>query len=192
MIAFIYKLFYRSDRLFCEEKVNRILCIPKISQFAYKMNDEIIIILFVWTIKLLDNKRGVTIFHNLLLSPWDFLLSVTFQNCVLYQSLEYNKWRGLNLSKKKWIFFCYFISMNFSSQRLIDLFVFFRDSWISTWSLKLAMPRAKYSTSRWRVITTGISQKSPLVRQETVRINYLLHANFDRERTEKRERTNFV
>lgn len=50
-----------------------------------------------------------------------------------------------------------------------------RDSWISTWSPRLAMPRAKYSTSRWRVTTTGISQKSPLVRPEIVRIDLSLH-----------------
>lgn len=33
------------------------------------------------------------------------------------------------------------------------------------------MPRAKYSTSRWRVTTTGISQKSPPVIPEIVRID---------------------
>lgn len=49
-----------------------------------------------------------------------------------------------------------------------------RDSWISTWSPRLAMPRAKYSTSRWRVTTIGISQKSPLVKLETVRIDLSL------------------
>lgn len=53
----------------------------------------------------------------------------------------------------------------------INIPYFCRVSWISTWSPRLAVPRAKYSTSRWRATTTGISQKSPPVKLEIVRID---------------------
>lgn len=78
------------------------------------------------------------------------------------------------VKQKSTRFFSYINLINFLSalRSFISLYLcFYRHSWISTWSPRLAMPRAKYSTSRWRVTTTGISQKSPPVIPEIVRID---------------------
>lgn len=50
--------------------------------------------------------------------------------------------------------------------------MFYRVSWTNTWFQKPVIQRARYSTWRWRVITTGIWLRLPQEKHETVSIQF--------------------